>query len=1343
MTEIIKDKRLFVLLTLLLLLGGGQLLAQSYTMGTSGTQNVTTCNAWIYDNGGSTGSYSSSCNATMVIHAASGSTIAIDQGTYNTESSYDWVKIYDGAGTSGSMLAELQGQGSVTLPIVAPSGTMTVEFHSDGSVQRDGFALHVTCTVTEPSYYIVPTSGNQNVTTCDAWVYDSGGPTSDYTNSSNGTLVINPETTNDIVVIDQGTYYTENSFDWVKIYDGVGTTGTVLANLQGQGTITSPIASTNGSLTIEFHSDGSVTHDGFALHVSCSPAPTTEVMSAEPLTTCNARWSDPGGAGNYANNTDITQTICSDNGDHLFVSFLSFALSSGDRLYVYDGNSTTSPQIGNYTGTTLPGTILSSGSCLTFRFVSNGSGVNAGWLALISCQSCASSPVSIAPGSPCAPDGANPFCTDENPYGVTYPSGTGSSNAHQTFFGQSSSTGYIGCLYSTPRPAWYYMRINSPGDLLIYIEQISTSGVGLDVDFACWGPFTAASQSEFMDNICCGLYDFTTTETDSHRPTNGNHHNDMGGYPVGNLVDCSYSGSSTEWCFIPNAQTGQFYILLITNYNGGAGTINFTPVASSSTATTDCSLLAQVTNDGPYCEGDTIHLVCQNPESGATYAWSGPAGWTSSEQNPVIVNATPNMSGSYSMTKHLGSQTSEPATTDVVVNPNPVITLTTTRDTVCSNENATITAAGGNMYMWNTGVGGASITVTPTTSQMYTVTVTTSGNCHGVDSLFLVAAQTAETHLRDTVCRGIGYNNYGFELSAESTADGQARTLQATYATVMGCDSVVTLDLAFFPQPVHEFSVSECDSYTWNDQTYTQSGDYVQHFQTIHGCDSMVTLHLTINNSLTTEFSITQCDSYTWNDQTYTQSGDYTQQFTTTHDCDSVVTLHLTIHPSLTSQFDATACSEYVWNDSVYTQTGNYIQHFQTSHGCDSTVTLHLTINPVMNYAYNVDQCDTFVWNDSVYTVSGDYVQHFSTPQGCDSTVTLHLTIHNSIETEWQHTECDSYTWNAQTYTESGDYVQEFQTVHGCDSVVTLHLLLYNSVESEFDTIGCESFSWNNHNYTETGDFVQHLQTEHGCDSAVTMHLTIDRLVVSTRDLLAEHCGHEDGAITLNVVQSEGPVSFNWGNLADGHDNMAENLAVGDYTVSVRDSMCAIDYDFHIYPAPAPNACFNVLPMSESVSYGTMMRFLDCSQNATNWHWDMGNGETFSDRSVDYIYPSVGYFTVTLIVDDEFGCADTATHEVRVREEMRFYVPNSFSPNGDGLNDVFRPEGSEISEEGYTLSIYSRWGELVYMTHNLSDGWDGTVKGRKVEGGSVMRYIIHYQNKDGRPFVKEGVVHVL
>lgn len=92
-------------------------------------------------------------------------------------------------------------------------------------------------------------------------------------------------------------------------------------------------------------------------------------------------------------------------------------------------------------------------------------------------------------------------------------------------------------------------------------------------------------------------------------------------------------------------------------------------------------------------------------------------------------------------------------------------------------------------------------------------------------------------------------------------------------------------------------------------------------------------------------FSATTCDAFTWNGQTYTQSGTYTQTFLAANGCDSIVTLNLTVGQPMTSTSSATACGSYVWNGQTYTQSGTYTQTFQTANGCDSVVTLNLTVN--------------------------------------------------------------------------------------------------------------------------------------------------------------------------------------------------------------------------------------------------------------------------------------------------------------------------------------------------------------------------------------------------------------
>ena len=227
-------------------------------------------------------------------------------------------------------------------------------------------------------------------------------------------------------------------------------------------------------------------------------------------------------------------------------------------------------------------------------------------------------PAGVDSGSPCGPETSS-SCSE--PYKC---SGTP---------GQSSS-----CLYTAPNPAFYYLRIDEPGNLNIYMH--STPQV--DIDFDCWGPFDDINTA--CDLLACS-----------------------------NIVDCSYSTAATEYCHINNAQTGEFYILLITNYSNDPCNISFENVG---TGTTDCSIMPPLVNGGgPYCVGDTIELTAQN-QAGATFSWEGPNNFNSNEQNPVIPNCTMDMAGVYTCTITVGDESSSAETEYVEINATPTADFT-------------------------------------------------------------------------------------------------------------------------------------------------------------------------------------------------------------------------------------------------------------------------------------------------------------------------------------------------------------------------------------------------------------------------------------------------------------------------------------------------------------------------------------------------------------------------------------------------------------------------------------------------------------------------------------------
>lgn len=144
----------------------------------------------------------------------------------------------------------------------------------------------------------------------------------------------------------------------------------------------------------------------------------------------------------------------------------------------------------------------------------------------------------------------------------------------------------------------------------------------------------------------------------------------------------------------------------------------------------------------------------------------------------------------------------------------------------------------------------------------------------------------------------------------------------------------------------------ECDSYTWEGTTYTESGTYTKTLQSAAGCDSIVTLNLTIKHAQENIQYAEACDSYTWRtilgNHTYTESGIYHDTIVAFNGCDSILTLNLTIKHSIVNDIYVNSCDRYYWDTPYgminFSESGTYTINFNSSENCDSTVNLHLTI---------------------------------------------------------------------------------------------------------------------------------------------------------------------------------------------------------------------------------------------------------------------------------------------------------------------------------------------------------------------------------------------------------------
>lgn len=128
---------------------------------------------------------------------------------------------------------------------------------------------------------------------------------------------------------------------------------------------------------------------------------------------------------------------------------------------------------------------------------------------------------------------------------------------------------------------------------------------------------------------------------------------------------------------------------------------------------------------------------------------------------------------------------------------------------------------------------------------------------------------------------------------------------------------------------------------------------------------------------------------------------------------------------------------------------------------------------------------------------------------------------------------------------------------------------------------------------------------------------------------------------------------------------------------------------------------------------GTVMspvyHFTNSSVNATTQIWYFGDGTTSTQKNPQHTFPDKGEYLVKLVTTNITGCTDSISIPVEIKPEFTLYIPNAFTPDGNGNNDYFTAKGAEINE--FSMMIFDRWGELVYQTTDISKGWDGKANG--------------------------------
>lgn len=139
------------------------------------------------------------------------------------------------------------------------------------------------------------------------------------------------------------------------------------------------------------------------------------------------------------------------------------------------------------------------------------------------------------------------------------------------------------------------------------------------------------------------------------------------------------------------------------------------------------------------------------------------------------------------------------------------------------------------------------------------------------------------------------------------------------------------------------------------------------------------------------------------------------------------------------------------------------------------------------------------------------------------------------------------------------------------------------------------------------------------------------------------------------------------------------------------------------------------------------------SEYYTQLYWIFPGGNS-TDEIVTIQLPGLGLHPVSLVAIDENGCRDTFTSLIEVYYELSVYIPSAFTPNGDGLNEIFEVSGIGIDTNSFEMKIYDRWGKVLFESRNMTSGWDGTVNGQTISDSEqgVYTYRVTLNEWDGK-----------
>ena len=654
---------------------------------------------------------------------------------------------------------------------------------------------------------------------------------------------------------------------------------------------------------------------------------------------------------------------------------------------------------------------------------------------------------------------------------------------------------------------------------------------------------------------------------------------------------------------------------------------------------------------------------------------------------------------------------------------------------------------------------------------IYQQVLSASNGCDSTVEWQVGVRDTFRTVLSASICANEQFLFFGNELN-------QSGIYKEVLTAQNGCDSILELQLEVLDTFYTSLDAAICagEIFDFLGKSLAASGIYLDTLEAINGCDSILELHLIVHDTFHTHLNQVQCQGeiYSFFGNNLSQSGVYYDTLTTQNGCDSIFILNLEVLDTFRTDLDMVICEgELVdfYGTPIF-QTGTYRDTLTAQNGCDSIIQLELTVLDTFRSIQNLILCagEVFDFAGTPVSQEGVYIDTLQTQSGCDSILELHLSVLDTFRTIVPQTICagDSIVFNQMWLSLPGFYMDTLPANNGCDSVLVLNLSVLDTSVSSLNLEVCagESILVNGNAYAQTGQYRELVQNgaQNGCDSIINFSLTVtDAATFGYADAGPDITACEDSVFITGTLYDD--VTGKWALLAPSqavieNENNAvtiiKELRPGEQQViwSLSTVDCP-DYDsdtLGIFFEQSPNAFNDLIQLDPNISPVTFsLTGNDFFSNVSFWELFIVSQPNYGGLSLDVnemltysfntpLPPGTIRFKYALCNGDCPELCDTALVFIEAapisEPKDSIFIPNTITPNGDGLNDVFEIGNLANLQSKYPkneMIIFNRWGDIVYKQSPYVTPWNGSENnnGNTLPEGTYY-YVFRLDSRQGK-----------